>query len=67
MLEEEKQFDKEDEDLKNTLVQDEADLKLIEKFPDDFDVKSEAQIDNEVYKYTGKDFDITNELQNDQA
>ena len=42
MLEEEKQFDKEDEDLKNTLVQDEADLKLIEKFPDDFDVKSEA-------------------------
>ena len=42
MMEEEKKFDQVDEELKNTLVQDEADLKLIEKFPEDFDAKSEA-------------------------
>jgi len=42
MMEEEQQFDKTDEELKKTLVEDEADLKLIGKFPDEFDAKSEA-------------------------
>lgn len=42
-------------------------MKLIGKFPEDFDAKSEAQLDNEVYNYTGKDFDINNEIKNDQA
>lgn len=47
-------------------MEDEADLKLIGKFPDEFDAKSEAKLDNEVYNYTGKDFDINNEINNDQ-
>ena len=53
MMEEEKLFDKTDDELKKELVQDEADLKLNGKFPDNFDAKSEAQLDNEVLKYTG--------------
>jgi len=42
MMEEEKQFDKADDELKKSLVEDEADLKLSGKFPEDFDAKSET-------------------------
>jgi hypothetical protein len=38
-----------------------------EKFPEDFDFKDELKFDNQVYKYTGEDFDVQKELKTDEA
>jgi hypothetical protein len=40
---------------------------IMEKFPEDFDIKDELKLDKEVYKFTGEKFDINQELQSDKA
>ena len=39
----------------------------MEKFPEDFDIRDELKLDKEVYKFTGNQFDLKQELQTDKA
>ena len=35
---------------------------IMEKFPEDFDIRDELKLDKEVYKFTGNQFDLKEEL-----